>query len=548
MREDRTVETSLIAKIYLALVAIAIVLVFVCAFFTRGIDTYTGSFDNVYDIEPTSVQEMNGTYIYTFDFRKFYMEDFDCIEFFSAHMFVEATRNGETIYTFDHDGGFWSSSPGVSYHFICVEDSSDVIQITVTPAYDVIDAGHLSFVVGNGLYLHKQIIRSSLPKFLASLMILIFSLALFIYYAYMKTKQPVTKDLHYLAIFSLLLGVWSINETDIVVLLLQTKIVSSLISYMSLMLMVPAFVLFFYNYLGMGDKFAHRILVAISSLEFVIFTVLHFTKILEFKETLKIVQATLVIGVSYMIISVIYKVIKRQWSRRLYVCLAGVVCAGIAVYIDVYFYAQGVAYGDADTYGRFVYLIFVVIMGWDLMTGTSEIIAKGKRAKQLEIFAITDSMTGMFNRNAYDIAIEKMESYENAAIIMADLNDLKYTNDNYGHESGDKYIIEFTEIFTDILDKVGNCYRIGGDEFCCIIEDARKINLEHLITPIRSRMNALSIKHTYAFKLEAALGYAKYNNEIDKDFKETIKRADSNMYINKREQKKIFEDDIFAED
>ena len=50
-------------------------------------------------------------------------------------------------------------------------------------------------------------------------------------------------------------------------------------------------------------------------------------------------------------------------------------------------------------------------------------------------------------------------------VIFCDLNELKSTNDNYGHAAGDAYIKKFADILTELFSEDGEIFRISGDEF-----------------------------------------------------------------------------------
>lgn len=78
-----------------------------------------------------------------------------------------------------------------------------------------------------------------------------------------------------------------------------------------------------------------------------------------------------------------------------------------------------------------------------------------------------DSLTSLLNRRAFD---NKMETINfSTAIIVIDANDFKKINDSYGHQSGDLALSKISEIIFKVYNKIGFCYRIGGDEFCVIL-------------------------------------------------------------------------------
>ncbi len=90
-----------------------------------------------------------------------------------------------------------------------------------------------------------------------------------------------------------------------------------------------------------------------------------------------------------------------------------------------------------------------------------------QRSKALEKQVTIDTLTGMNNFYAYKQMCDTLsdQGQEQAVgILFADLNRLKYTNDTFGHEAGDRYICSFADklqlAFPDY-----RCFRIGGDEF-----------------------------------------------------------------------------------
>jgi len=88
--------------------------------------------------------------------------------------------------------------------------------------------------------------------------------------------------------------------------------------------------------------------------------------------------------------------------------------------------------------------------------------------------AYKDSLTGLKNSTAYAEATEKL-NHEIAhgkpkfGILVADVNNLKNTNDTYGHGTGNELIIHSAKILADTF-RTSTVYRIGGDEFVVILK------------------------------------------------------------------------------
>ena len=80
-----------------------------------------------------------------------------------------------------------------------------------------------------------------------------------------------------------------------------------------------------------------------------------------------------------------------------------------------------------------------------------------------------DTLTGLYNRQAFQRESEALFSepkqLKHAALLMLDMDNLKYTNDTYGHDWGDQYIRQTGRCFADYTPKDTLCARISGDEF-----------------------------------------------------------------------------------
>ena len=163
----------------------------------------------------------------------------------------------------------------------------------------------------------------------------------------------------------------------------------------------------------------------------------------------------------------------------------------------------------------------------------SYIYAEGAK-KLVEVqtkFAYYDQMTNLKNRRAYSEKIESIQDEENreVGIIMLDVNGLKHTNDTLGHSAGDELIKGASECLVKGFENTDMIYRLGGDEFCVIIdgsiEDVEKA-IENFNIVIKNWTGNL-IK-----KVSISYGWA-YSKDFD-NMDKCIKSADDKMYAAKR--------------
>ena len=91
--------------------------------------------------------------------------------------------------------------------------------------------------------------------------------------------------------------------------------------------------------------------------------------------------------------------------------------------------------------------------------------------------AYTDVMTHTQNRIAFETFLEERRAggpdQPPLEVYMFDINGLKSVNDEQGHQAGDQVIRDAADIIRAVLGGLGTLYRIGGDEFVAILQDAR---------------------------------------------------------------------------
>ena len=164
-------------------------------------------------------------------------------------------------------------------------------------------------------------------------------------------------------------------------------------------------------------------------------------------------------------------------------------------------------------------------------------------AEEMARNANKDPLTGVKNKRSYEEAIEQLNSeisggYGNFGIAVIDMNDLKMSNDNYGHECGDEAIVKLCSIICSVF-KRSPVYRYGGDEFAVILKDHDLLNISSLIKRFRGDLKAVrsNRKTDPWLRINAAIGYAIYDPDLDDSAESVFERADKAMYENKEQIK-----------
>jgi diguanylate cyclase (GGDEF)-like protein len=116
------------------------------------------------------------------------------------------------------------------------------------------------------------------------------------------------------------------------------------------------------------------------------------------------------------------------------------------------------------------------------------------------------------------------------SVIMADLNNLKYLNDNYGHDTGDRALIKTAEILRESCRSEDLVGRWGGDEFILLLPGLDEQGVKQRIETIRALCCDEQIDGN---QLSCALG-AVVKTESEEDLVKYLKIAEERMYEDKR--------------
>lgn len=113
---------------------------------------------------------------------------------------------------------------------------------------------------------------------------------------------------------------------------------------------------------------------------------------------------------------------------------------------------------------------------------------------QLEQLAVTDRLTGLYNRFMLDHVLEtelyRCEYHASQfALVLLDIDHFKLVNDNYGHPVGDQVLIEFARLLTKFVRYSDITGRWGGEEFLIVCRNTEIITAKNLIESLRARIS-----------------------------------------------------------
>lgn len=191
--------------------------------------------------------------------------------------------------------------------------------------------------------------------------------------------------------------------------------------------------------------------------------------------------------------------------------------------------------------------VLIIVMVFVFITSYSFklilILQKNLEDEHLRVLAFSDSLTLLGNRQYLQRKLDLMDNQkaEDYGVIFMDINDLKFTNDHYGHDSGDKLIRMVASAIKDAVDPAGGfCGRNGGDEFIAVVSPEGSIF--SVAEKIQENLEAQKEKERVKFPVSLSLGLATHSelsaeahlqrkDYVTSDY--VIRKADYRMYQHK---------------
>ena len=168
--------------------------------------------------------------------------------------------------------------------------------------------------------------------------------------------------------------------------------------------------------------------------------------------------------------------------------------------------------------------------------------------KHLRVLAYTDILTDIGNRQYLQRKLDLLDNNHKTdyAVIFMDINDLKYTNDVFGHDAGDRLICMLSDAIKEAVEyDEGFSGRNGGDEFLSVVIPGTEA--EDVAKRILDNLELEKKEQKPPFPVSVSLGIASYGEvakELHKEGVEevtsshVIRKADERMYEAKREYRK----------
>lgn len=457
-----------------------------------------------------------------------------CLAFYSKHISVHVYADEKLCYALEENNGIFGHSTGSRWNFVNIPGNTQKIRVETQYIYTTKKPGKLTFYKGNALDIYSSIVRQSAFAAIVSVFDVIIGIFLCIYWTFSHHRINLKKDALFFGAFAIVMGSWNFCETDLSSLFLKNRMVVSMSLYMFVMLMIIPFLCFMSSHFKLPGKAFAKGICALSVLNFYVNLALQLLDILDLRETVRQTHILMCLAVSYVLCGLVYRVWHDGWNRKMAFDLFGMALLAISFYADLNAYNSGARH--ADKFGYLGFFCYICLLAMEVVEESMKAIDDSRKTQIYREMALKDMLTTLYNRNAYDQWVNTHKPKEGTGVVTFDLNNLKKCNDTLGHNVGDVYIQRAAEMIQQVFGKVGRCYRIGGDEFCVIIERAKEAFLKSKFQELEHLQDAYN-RTEEEIPMQIAHGYAIYHDSIDVDIESTRNRADAIMYQNKKRLK-----------
>ena len=466
----------------------------------------------------------------------------------SKDVYTSLFIDEEKIYeTSVPDSRFYNKSPGNLWNEVMLDKSwsGSILTLKIDIVYDTNAVTVDSFFLGDGTNIIRHFVNEKLFDILISILMILIGIMLILVNLISQNKNIyMGHGLLYLGIYSLLIGIWCLLETNVIQFFVSDQRILQL--YNNMIMITAMLSLFLYlDYTYEVLKRPITFVICLLNLIYIYVCIFaQYTGLSDMHNLLLGSQISLLVCSALFLCWIIYACIKcKKEKQNLLPVILQMSGIGCLIFFEIFEFMKFTQGDFEDRAGslRIGSLFFIILFGASSQIQTNKLIAKGLKYNVVKELAYSDGLTSVGNRTAY---LEKLDSYISSdimqlGIVYLDINNLKYVNDNFVHELGDELIIKASNIIQNSYGLYGKCYRIGGDEFCVLLESSSAEALYDSATNVFvSLIKQTNMENEFPFKINIAHGFSVCTTMTNCAIQQAVENADSKMYENKKILKK----------
>lgn len=463
----------------------------------------------------------------------------------SHNMYTKVFLEDELIY--ETDNTYSDRPPGTRWNLVTLkpEQAGQMLRIQIKAAYSG-DSPQLDNIYwGDRAAIVLSLIRQKMWAVLICVTIClcgIFMIILDIAINYKKKGK--NHGIRWLGAYALCIGGWSLIETNILQLLIKDTQILQPVNNILLILSVMPMLLYADCTYGIFKYLPARLLGMLQLLFLVICIVLPVAKVVDWHGLLPVTRMFMAVcAVGFIVLSIwrnrFLFVRKENRTTSAYLQMTGIVVLCVTAVLELLRYNISGAM-DRAMLLRFGLLIFIICFALSSMLQTYILITQGMEYNSVHKLAYSDALTQVGNRVAFLEGLKECvdEHIQNLGIVYFDVNNLKKVNDVHGHEQGDVLIRTAANVIRDSFGPHGRVYRIGGDEFCVLLDHDPIDRYAQAVIEFKNRIKSVNESGNYIFKLQIAHGFACCEADSMETVDDAVKTADEKMYRDKIQLKK----------
>lgn len=369
---------------------------------------------------------------------------------------------------------------------------------------------------------------------------IIFILAFFVFLFYWGGKELRWEGL-FLSGFCVLLGGWFLAGHGFFYAFSDNTAICAHMEYVAFYLMPIPFCLFMCIQVK-NDRVCRIFAEVMASAFIVLFTVVtvlnYTTANYHYTTFLLLLQALMLVGVIGSVAMLMQKQYSEDLSRR--IIRWGVAISMLILMLELARYNLGkfvfVNSGINDlSFASTGMLVFAGALTVGYISRLTTAVGTESDKALLRRMAYVDVLTGISNRTYCHQKIEEMEKSGEKyfALLFFDLNGLKWANDNFGHDMGDRFIQAVADILQKIFGQQRFCGRWGGDEFIACLTGKSVKYAESMLRDFDAQIKQLNDSGQFPFHISVAYGMVRSTEQQVLSMDEALKEADRRMYTAK---------------
>lgn len=340
----------------------------------------------------------------------------------------------------------------------------------------------------------------------------------------------------YLALFAIVFGAWVIAKSTLLQFITNNAYLLGGLQKTLFMIIPIPLLMYYKGYITKKFEKETLGLIGYFGLQSIVVTTLQLFGILDFVQPAFFVSIMTLICMVILLVFIVIDVLNSNERAKKFSRYYGILFLyGFVTFIN----GQLFNYQDLSIYSLAVLGLFSIIIFIDYIFFIEKRLKLSYLSEDYAKLAYLDRLTGSKNRHAYEEDFERFfhngRIRQNLRLVFFDLDGLKQINDKYGHVEGDFALKEGFSMILNAFGRFGDCYRIGGDEFACIIQSLDDDLYDSCRKQLIHDVKSLSAYHK--FDLRISVGTSIFDDK-DANMNDMIVRADRDMYENKNNHRK----------